>query len=81
MIKQRKELEPSLDRGARGIHCSMSKGSFIKVARIGVLLSCPLGFPCHVKALCLAKNKGIDHGYWEFEKLIGNIKKNMEREN
>lgn len=60
----------------------MSEGLFIKVARIEVLLSGPLVFPCHVKTMCLAKNKGINYGYWEFEKLIGNIKKkNMEREN
>lgn len=44
------------------------------MARIELLLSGPLGFTCHVKEMCLAKNKGINHGLWDFEKHIGNIK-------
>lgn len=51
------------------------------MARIELLLSGPLGFPCHVKAMCLAKKKkGINHGLWEFEKHIGNIKKKTWKE-
>lgn len=57
----------------------MSEGSFIKGSRIEVLLSGLLGFHCPVEARCLAKNKGRNHGWLEFEKHIGTIKRNIGR--
>lgn len=44
----------------------MTEGSSIKGAGIEVLLPDPLGFPCHVEAICFAKNKSKSHRWWEF---------------
>lgn len=65
--------------GKQGIPFFMSEGSFIKGSRIEVLLSGLLGFHCPVEARCLAKNKGRNHGWLEFEKHIGTIKRNIGR--
>lgn len=59
----------------------MTKESSIKRAGIEVLLPNPLDFPCHVETICLAKNKSKSRRWWKFQKYIGNIKRNIRREN
>lgn len=44
--------------GEGAIFFQVREGSFIQGADIEVLVPDPLGFPCHVEAVCLAKTEG-----------------------